>query len=274
MARYVIGDVQGCFAELQALLAKIGYSPECDRLYLVGDLVNRGPDSLAVLRWAMQERSHVATVLGNHDLHLLACHYGAADLREGDTLDETLGAPDVGDLLNWLRCQPLIIPLDDALIVHAGILPAWDEARALDLAEEVSTTLSGQHYMTFFAQMYGNKPRAWRNDLLPVERMRLAVNAFTRMRLVDTEGALDFKFKGELDNAPKGLHPWFDHPHRKLQCRRIVCGHWSALGVMLRDDVWSLDSGCVWGGKLSAICLDDGRLFQVDAQRIYQTLEE
>lgn len=273
MACYVIGDVQGCFDELQALLAEIGYAPGRDSLYLLGDLVNRGPKSLEMLRWAVRESSHVATVLGNHDLHLLARHCGAARGHASDTLDDLLCAPDVGRLLGWLRQQPLLIALDNALIVHAGILPDWDEAQAVELADDVSAMIGGQRHEAFFAQMYGNKPKTWSNDLESFDRVRFAVNVFTRMRFVDDEGALDFKFKGELEKAPPTLHPWFDHPDRKLANRRIVCGHWSALGLLMRDDLWSIDTGCVWGGRLTAVRLGDGQLFQQPALNTYQRVE-
>ncbi|MBS1155704.1 MAG: hypothetical protein H6R07_1628 [Proteobacteria bacterium] len=264
MARYVIGDVQGCFAELQALLEKIGYSAELDRLYLVGDLVNRGPASLDVLRWAYRERHHVSTVLGNHDLHLLACGTGTAKPKRGDTLDAVLQADDAPVLLNWLRSQPLLIVLEDALIVHAGILPAWDEDTAIQLADEVCAALSGDNYHWFMSHMYGNQPRSWQEGLAPLDRMRLAVNVFTRMRMVESDGALDFKFKGELVKAPAGLLPWFVHPAR-VKTRRVVCGHWSALGLFLDGNVLALDTGCVWGGQLTAVRLDDGEIFQVPA---------
>lgn len=274
MARYIVGDIQGCFTELQQLLASIKYDALQDQLFLVGDLVNRGPESLSVLRWVMQEQAHVRTVLGNHDLHLLACFLDHSQLRRLDTLDEILAAPDAHILFDWLRCQPLLIALDDVLITHAGIPPAWDEALAAGLANEVAGELSGPEYAWFLSHMYGNKPRVWNKDLEPLERMRLAVNGLTRLRMVDESGGIDFKFKGELGKQPAELLPWFEYPQRKLTGRRIACGHWSALGMMLREDVWSLDTGCVWGGQLSAIRIEDGRLFQVPAQRVYQTLAD
>lgn len=264
MARYVIGDIQGCFAELQALLEKIGYCAESDRLFLVGDLVNRGPASLEVLRWAYRERHHVSTVLGNHDLHLLACSTGAAKSKRGDTLDAVLLADDAPVLLNWLRSQPLLIVLEDALIVHAGILPAWDESTAIRLADEVGAALSGDDYSWFLSHMYGNQPSSWHAGLVSLDRMRLAVNVFTRMRMVESDGALDFKFKGELVKAPAGLLPWFKHPARR-HTRRVICGHWSALGLFQASNMLALDTGCVWGGKLTAVRLDDGAIFQVPA---------
>lgn len=273
MASYVIGDVQGCFDELMLLLQRMDFQPGKDHLYFLGDLVNRGPASLRVLRWVMAEQQHVSVVLGNHDLHLLACSVGAARCKRDDTLDEILSAPDAPDLLNWLRQQPLLLALPQGLLVHAGILPAWDEATALRLAQEVSEVLSGPGHADFLAKMYGNQPVAWDVGLGAVERMRLAVNAFTRMRLVDASGALDLKFKGELEQAPASLPAWFDYPQRALAGRRIICGHWSALGLVQRDDLWALDTGCVWGGQLSGVRLEDGALFQVPALRSYQAIE-
>lgn len=253
------------------LLKRMSYSPEHDRLYIVGDLVSRGPDSLEVLRWVMRERAHVSVVLGNHDLHLLACSVGVARNKKEDLLGQVLEAPDAAELLNWLRCQPLLMDLPEGLLVHAGVLPAWDKETALALGEEVSAVLSGPDYAHFLAHMYGNTPCAWAPGLAPMERQRLAVNAFTRMRLVDEAGALELKFKGELDRAPKGLRAWFDFPRRALAGRRIICGHWSALGLVLRDDLWALDTGCVWGGALTGVRLEDGALFQVSALRQYQS---
>lgn len=274
MARYIVGDIQGCFSELQQLLALVKYDALHDQLFLVGDLVNRGPESLSVLRWIKQEQTHVRTVLGNHDLHLLACFLDPGQLRRLDTLDEILAAPDAHILFDWLRSQPLLIALEDVLITHAGIPPAWDEALAVRLANEVTGVLSGPEHASFLSQMYGNKPRAWNENLEPLERIRLAVNGLTRLRMVDKSGGIDFKFKGELGKHPAELLPWFDFPRRKLAGRRIACGHWSALGMMLREDVWSLDTGCVWGGQLSAIRIEDGKLFQVPALQVYQTLDD
>lgn len=273
MARYIVGDIQGCFAELQQLLKLISYNPQHDQLFLLGDLVNRGPESLNVLRWAMREQSHVRIVLGNHDLHLLACFHNHVQMHKLDTLADVLVAPDVHILLEWLRCQPLLIVQHDVLITHAGIPPDWDERLAIELAEEVSATLAGPDYLWLLSKMYGNKPRVWSEGLERIERLRLAINGLTRLRMVNDYGEMDFKFKGELGKEPWSLCPWFDYPSRKLAGRKIACGHWSALGLMLRDDVWSLDTGCVWGGKLTAIRLEDGQLYQVPAQRVYQSLD-
>ena len=272
MARYVIGDIQGCWAELQELLRQIHYQPDADEIFLLGDLVNRGPDSLSVLRWAFQ--NSIRTVLGNHDLHLLAISVGAARHNRSDTLTDILAAPDRDELLDWLRRQPLLIDLPDALLVHAGILPAWDRALARSLADEVSAVLSGPDYGEFMQVMYGNTPHAWNAALSGVERWRFAVNVFTRMRMVDADGALDLDYKGELPDAPVDLAAWFDYPTRALAGQRIVFGHWSALGLMQKNDVTALDTGCIWGGALTALCLNNGRVTQAPARCAYQTISD
>lgn len=274
MARYAIGDVQGCFDELQYLLHKINYRPGQDRIFFVGDLVNRGPSSLSVLRWAWQERSHISVVLGNHDLHLLACSVDASKCKQGDTLDELLHAPDAPVLIDWLRRQPLLLVQSDCLITHAGIHPEWDERTAIALSEDVSSLLSSDNYQDFLMGMYGNEPKSWAVQLSEMDRARFAVNVFTRMRMVNRSGSLNFKFKGELERAPASLCAWFDYPTRLLSERRIVFGHWSALGLLMRDTAWALDTGCVWGGHLTAVCLDNGTLFQVQACRAYQSVCE
>lgn len=272
MARYVIGDIQGCFTELQMLLARINYRPGQDELYLLGDLVNRGPDSLSVLRWAC--RNQIPTVLGNHDLHLLAISVGASRLKKSDTLAPVLMAPDQEALLTWLRQQPLLLDLPDALLVHAGVLPSWDRRLALELSAEVAAVLQGEGFATFMHAMYGNTPHAWSASISGIERWRFAVNVFTRMRMVDADGALDLDFKGELPDAPVDLSAWFAYPGRAMAGERIVFGHWSALGLLLRQDVCAIDTGCIWGGMLTALCLDDGQITQVPALKAYQSVTD
>ncbi|AOY01546.1 symmetrical bis(5'-nucleosyl)-tetraphosphatase [Jeongeupia sp. USM3] len=269
MARFAIGDVQGCFNELQLLLDRMGFEAGRDTLYLVGDLVNRGPESAAVLRWAKTHDSAVRVVLGNHDLSLLAMSAGIGRAKQGDTFADVLGAADAPGLLDWLRQQPLLIALDDALIVHAGIWPGWNVAQALALADEVQQQLRLPDWQRGLAEMYGNQPTRWDDALQGWSRWRFVVNALTRMRFVDDAGALQLKYKGELADAPAGLHPWFDWPGREPM-PRVVCGHWSALGLRLRPELAALDTGCVWGGALTGIDLDGGALFQVAAQREYQ----
>ncbi|MDK2124024.1 symmetrical bis(5'-nucleosyl)-tetraphosphatase [Parachitinimonas caeni] len=263
MATYAIGDIQGCFRELQALVQQINFRPDQDRLYLVGDLINRGDDSLSVLRWVKQHQGSVFTVLGNHDLHLIAVHAGVGKLHKSDTLSEILEAPDCTLLIDWLRHQPLVIHTSDFLMVHAGLLPCWSVTVASELACEVEHALKAEDYRVFLQQMYGNKPTHWSNALKGEERLRLIVNAMTRMRLTTRNGGLDLSFKGELDDAPKDLCAWFDAPGRQNREHTIICGHWSALGLKLRQDLIALDTGCVWGGPLTAIRLEDRQVFQV-----------
>ncbi|MBM3117710.1 symmetrical bis(5'-nucleosyl)-tetraphosphatase [Jeongeupia naejangsanensis] len=271
MARFAVGDIQGCFDELQLLVERMGFEPGRDTLYLVGDLVNRGPDSAAVLRWAKRHDESVRVVLGNHDLSLLALSAGVGKARQGDTMAAVLEAGDSPALLDWLRLQPLLLPLEDVLIVHAGIWPGWTQQQAIALAGEVQVQLAAQNWREGLAQMYGNQPASWDETLDGWPRWRFVVNALTRMRFVDAAGALQLKFKGELTDAPAGLYPWFDWPER-ISTSRIVCGHWSALGLRVRDQLIALDTGCIWGGALTGIDLDCGRLYQVPARREYQSL--
>lgn len=267
MATYVVGDIQGCAVEFQALLDQIGFSSRTDRLILLGDLVNRGPASLAVLRWAYRHRDCVDAVLGNHDLHLLAVDAGKAKLKGKDTCADVLAAPDREALLDWLRHRPLLLTVDDYVIVHAGVLPCWELAEARDLCAEVEAELRGPRVHQLLESMYGNAPRAWSPDLQGYERWRLIINACTRMRLVDAEGALDFAFKGELADVPPGLMPWFAWPGRLCRRHTIVFGHWSALGLQVESELISLDTGCIWGRQLSAIRLEDRRVFQTPSRQ-------
>jgi bis(5'-nucleosyl)-tetraphosphatase (symmetrical) len=268
MSTYAIGDIQGCRHALDALLEKIAFDPAADRLWLVGDLVNRGPDSLGVLRWARNLGDRAITVLGNHDLHLLAVAYGRARPHKNDTLDELLAAPDADGLLNWLRQQRMAYREDNWLMVHAGLLPQWSPERALALGQEVEMMLQGHGFRTFFEDMYGNLPDFWHDGLTGHDRLRCIVNAMTRMRFCTAEGVMDLKTKGEAGGAPKGYLPWFDVPGRRSGDVRIVCGHWSALGLKIRTDLCALDSGCLWGGSLSAFRLDDGQVFQVPCREL------
>ena len=273
MARYAIGDIQGCYVELMHLLDRMAFDPQRDTLYLVGDLVNRGPASLEVLRWVTQHPACVYTVLGNHDLHLLAAAAGLSKLKPGDTLQTVLDAPELPTFVDYLRRQPLMLTLPDALVVHAGLWPGWSAQQAQHLADEVSAVLAGPDWQQFLRAMYGNQPTQWRDDLSGADRWRFVVNAMTRMRFVDADGALQLKYKGELDRAPAGLLPWFEWPQR-VTVPRVVCGHWSALGLRHNASLYALDTGCVWGGALTGVDLDAGTLFQVPAQQIYQALAD
>lgn len=270
MKTYVIGDLQGCAHEAQVLLNRIAEdAPGAARLVFVGDLINRGPESLAALqhvaRLSTESGGRIQAVLGNHDLHLLAVACGAQKMSKSDTLDEILAAPEREALIDWLRHRPLALMEKGHLLVHAGVLPQWDAATVMALAGEVEAALRGPDWTGFLAQMYGNEPDRWSEQLTGVTRLRCIVNALTRMRLCSAAGVMDFKEK-ESASAPAGsnLMPWFDVPGRRSAATPIVFGHWSALGLLLRADVVGLDSGCVWGGKLTAICLDNRTLLDVD----------
>ncbi|OGS92809.1 MAG: bis(5'-nucleosyl)-tetraphosphatase (symmetrical) [Gallionellales bacterium GWA2_59_43] len=264
MAIYAVGDVQGCHTELVGLLEAIRFDPAQDQLWLVGDLVNRGPGSLEVLRLIKSLGDSAITVLGNHDLHLLAVSTGAAELHRSDTLNELLAAPDREELLHWLRHQRLLHAEGNHVLVHAGLLPGWTVKQAAKLAREVETVLRGDDYATFFARMYGNNPHGWDDSLTGYRRLRVITNALTRMRICTPQGDMEFKFKGEQHNIPAGYLPWFDVPDRASRDATVIFGHWSALGLMLRDNAIALDTGCLWGGPMTAIRLDDRELFQVE----------
>ncbi|HEY9100771.1 symmetrical bis(5'-nucleosyl)-tetraphosphatase [Chitinimonas sp.] len=267
MSTYAVGDLQGCLQELLLLLQLVDFDPQQDRLYLVGDLVNRGPESLEVLRWVHAHRHAVRVVLGNHDLHLLAVHAGLAKNKGRDTLSAILAAPDAAMLMDWLRRQPLVQQLGKYVFVHAGLLPQWTVSQALGLSVEVQQALSGPQAQAFLAAMYGNQPLRWDEGLQGYDRLRLIVNACTRMRLLAADGSLEMEFKGELKDAPADCVAWFDAPGRLSLDATVVCGHWSALGLLVRPDVIALDTGCVWGGRLSGIRLEDGQVFQVPSRQ-------
>ena len=258
MATYAIGDVQGCFDELQALLAKVKGSKR-DRLWFVGDLVNRGPKSLEVLRFVRDLGERAVVVLGNHDLHLVAQYEGIDKLKEKDTFQDVLDASDARELVDWLRTRPMMHAEGDYAMVHAGLLPQWSVARALELGREVEAALRGREYRSFLANMYGSKPDEWRDELEGWDRLRVIVNAMTRMRFCTPEGRMDFQAKGA--KAPKGYRAWFDLRPKERQ--RLLCGHWSALGLKVTERLAALDSGCVWGGKLTALRLEDRTLHAV-----------
>lgn len=263
MATYAIGDIQGCYTSFTHLLELIGFSPSRDRLWLVGDLINRGPDSLAVLRWAKQHENSLSVVLGNHDLHTLAVAEGLVEAHRLDTLQSLLHAADGAELLAWLRGRSMAYAEGEYLMVHAGVLPQWSASRTLALAGEVEAVLRGDSYRDFFAHMYGNHPNHWEDSLHGMGRLRVITNALTRLRVCTVEGAMDFRFKGEVQDIPAGLVPWFELPHRQSADSTVVFGHWSALGLVARDNLIALDTGCLWGGQLTAMCLEDRRVFQV-----------
>lgn len=259
MATYAIGDLQGCADELRALLARMNFDRSRDRLWFVGDLVNRGPRSLETLRFVRALGDAATVVLGNHDFHLLSLAEGHAKRRADDTLDEVLAAPDAGELLHWLRQRPLLHVAQGYAMVHAGLLPQWSIEKARSLAAEVEAALRADGYREFLAHLYGAEPRCWRDDLSGWDRLRVVVNAMARLRYCTVEGEMDLSAKG--NRAPAGYRPWFDL--RPVGERPIICGHWSALGLKLSENLIALDTGCVWGGSLSALRLEDHRLFQV-----------
>jgi len=263
MAIYAIGDIQGCYSELQKILEKVSFDSTHDKLWFVGDLVNRGPDSLQVLRFVKSLGDSAVTVLGNHDLHLLAVAAGKAELHRSDTLNEVLNAPDRKELLEWLRQQRLLHAEDGYVLVHAGLLPQWSVKQAVSLAHEVEQVLRGEDYATFFEHMYGNTPHNWNADLTGYKRLRVITNAFTRMRICKPQGDMEFKFKGEVENIPSGYLPWFDLPKRKSNAATVIFGHWSALGLKLTPNIIALDTGCLWGGPMTAIRLEDRKIYQV-----------
>jgi bis(5'-nucleosyl)-tetraphosphatase (symmetrical) len=263
MAIYAIGDLQGCFFSLQQLLKKIQFNPESDRLWFVGDLVNRGSGSLEVMRWMLAHQSSVVVVLGNHDLHTLVVAEGFVSAHRGDTIQGLLDAPDAPEILSWLRRQPLIHHEHGYLMVHAGLLPEWTVEQAVGLGEEVSLALRGSNYREFLQRMYGNEPNRWQDDLAGWDRLRVITNAMTRLRVCKPDGEMEFKFKGELDHIPNGYLPWFELTQRASLNTPIIFGHWSALGLQHKNNVYSLDTGCLWGGSLSAMRLEDKQIFQV-----------
>ena len=263
MATYAIGDLQGCFFSFKELLKKIQFNPAHDRLWFVGDLINRGPGSLDVMRWIFEHQSSVVTVLGNHDLHTLVVAEGFVSAHRSDTIQSLLDAPDAPELLGWLRQQALVHFEHDYLMVHAGLLPEWTVDQALTLAAEVKVALQAPNYREFLKHMYGNDPKCWDDGLTGWDRLRVITNAMTRLRICSTKGEMEFKFKGELENIPNGYQPWFDLTQRASVNTPIVFGHWSALGLQHKNNVYSLDTGCLWGGHLSAMRLEDRKIFQV-----------
>jgi bis(5'-nucleosyl)-tetraphosphatase (symmetrical) len=259
LARYAIGDIQGCLDPLQSLLKRLHFSPDRDQLLLVGDLVNRGPQSREVLRYVRSLGAAARTVLGNHDLHLLALHHDPDRRpRGGDTLDEVLAAPDRDVLLDWLIDQPLVI--DDAqngdLLLHAGVIPEWSRTDTLANARAAERALRAAP-RAFVTAMYGNKPERWQDAHTPMEKHRFTVNVLTRLRYCHADGRIDLKMKDAPGAARGPWLPWFEHVGRRLRDRRIVCGHWSTLGLVRRMDLLALDTACVWGGALTAVNLDD-----------------
>ncbi|WP_395453197.1 symmetrical bis(5'-nucleosyl)-tetraphosphatase [Acidovorax delafieldii] len=278
MALYCIGDIQGCDDALGRLLDTIGFSASRDTVYLLGDLVNRGPDSAAVLRRCMQQGDAIRCLLGNHDLHLLAAAHGARKPSRRDTLASVLDAPDRSALLEWLRHQPLARAHEHAgqtlLMVHAGVVPAWTPTDTLERAQEVHAVLGSPDLPAFLHSMYGNTPDHWSDTLTGTDRLRVIVNALTRMRFCSSDGVMDFESTESASTAPEGLMPWFDVPGRRTAGTLMAFGHWSTLGWLNRSELLGLDTGCVWGGCLSAVrfgtTLADRELLQVHCEQAQQ----
>lgn len=271
-ATYVIGDVQGCLAPLQQLLQRIWQRDADAQILFAGDLVNRGPDSLGVLRLVreLQLQGRADSVLGNHDLHLLALAEGLRQAHPSDTLSELLAAADAAELLNWLRQRPLALhtqtSCSEFLLVHAGVYPTWDVQQTLACAAEVEQQLRSPAYRELLANMYGNQPARWRDDLSGWPRYRAIINALTRMRFCSAEGEMEFASKDNAATAPTGYAPWFDLP-RQTAHMLMLCGHWSTLGLLQRENVIALDTGCVWGGQLTALAVDSRQLIAVACEQ-------
>lgn len=257
MAIYAIGDVQGCFAELGLLLDKLRFDPAADRLWFAGDLVNRGPQSLETLRFVRSLGEAAVAVLGNHDLHLLAVAQGVSTPKQRDTFGDVLGAPDRDELLDWLRRRPLIHHGGGFYLIHAGLPPQWTMDAAVRLAAEAEAVLRGDRHGDFVRNMYGDKPDLWSDDLTSFARIRFVINCLTRLRYCCIDGRVDFKQKGRPGGQPAGLVPWFQAPKRQSEGARILFGHWSTLGFYEGNGVVCLDSGCLWGGELTAVRLDE-----------------
>ena len=262
MTIYAVGDLQGCLQPLKNLLEQVDFNPQKDTLWCTGDLINRGPESLEALRFIHALGDACITVLGNHDLHLLAVAHGFADCKAGDTLHDILQAPDKDTLLHWLRHRPLIHHEHGYTLVHAGIAPHWSLQQAISLASEVESVLQSDNFSDFLANMYGNQPNQWQDKLSGFDRLRLICNYFTRMRFCTVEGALDLANKGSPDQASAGTMPWFLVPNRAMLGENIIFGHWAALEAQSNTpNIYALDSGCVWGKKMTLMRLEDHALF-------------
>lgn len=270
MSTYAIGDIQGCHTEFIRLLEKLAFDPAHDQLWLAGDLVNRGPNSLEVLRLVKDLGDAATVVLGNHDLHLLALAAGNLKHAKKSTLNAVLAAPDHEALLHWLRHRPLLHHDPDKALtmIHAGLPPCWDLAQARQYANELETVLRSEDYRDFLLEMYGNHPEHWSPELTGMERLRFITNCFTRLRFCAPDGRLALKEKGEIGTQSEGLMPWFQMPARRTRADRIIFGHWSTLGFWEGDNTWAIDSGCLWGGSLTALVLDEEpmRTVQLDCE--------
>ncbi len=260
MTTWVIGDIHGCRRTLELLLERIGWRPGRDELWLVGDLVNRGPSSLEVLRWAADNRDSINVVLGNHDLHLLSRAAGVAKARKGDTLDEVLEAPDRDDLLEWLRGRPLVHRLGPFVMVHAGLMPEWNIERTCALADAAAERLAGPGHRKLLRALTARRKKGWSGDLEEDLQLAAAMAVFTRIRMVDADDRAQLGYSGLPGDAPAGWRPWFETSAVRRQGYALVFGHWAMLGYFRDHDVACVDSGCVYGGSLTALRLRDGKV--------------
>lgn len=270
MTTYAVGDVQGCHPQLLELINRAESTSTEPTFVFLGDLVNRGPRSLLTLKYIRTLRNRAKVTLGNHDLHLLAAAHNIRKPHQADTLAEILNAPERNELLDWLRQQPLALFENGYLFVHAGVVPQWTSEQTIELAHEVETVLRGPHWVDFLREMYGNSPAKWNDALSGIDRLRCIVNALTRIRFCTPDGTMEFTTKEGSGADLAGHMPWFDVPGRKTENVTVVFGHWSTLGLMMRPNLIGLDTGCVWGGKLSAINLENRRLIQVDCPQYQQ----
>ena len=272
MSTYAIGDLQGCYQPLEDLLNHLNFDASQDALWFTGDLVNRGPDSLKTLRYVKQLGERAITILGNHDLHLLAVAEGVKQAKNADSLAHVLQADDCDELLHWLRHRPVLY--DDKelgyTMIHAGLPPQWTADQTHQYARELESVLQGADYKKFFKHMYGNSPNKWSPKLKHYDRLRFITNCFTRLRFCKKDGALCLQAKGPLGSQPANCQPWFEHPERKSQSMNLVFGHWSALGIYQSKGINALDSGCVWGNRLTAMRLEDKKLFSVQCPEYHE----
>ena len=257
MATYAIGDLQGCYSELKQLLTQVKFDPQYDQLWFVGDLVNRGPQSLETIQYVRSLGESAKCVLGNHDIHLIACHCGVQSCKPKSSLNQILQDEHADEIIHWLRHQPLLHTDSNInwVMVHAGFLPQWTLPIAQDCAQQVEQQLRSDHYVEFLTQAYGNQPNHWQAEMPDVDRWRVTLNAFTRLRLCDQNGSMDFDYKGPLGEQAEHLHAWFDIA-RESESTNIIFGHWSALGLKNRKNLLALDTGCLWGNQLTAARID------------------
>ena len=275
MATYAIGDIQGSYKEFRQLLDLINLNSN-DNLWLVGDIVNRGPDSLLLLRFLRTISDKVIIVLGNHDIHLLMVAGGYANAQSGDTLQGILNAPDRDELLHWLRNQRLLHISEEYVLVHAGLLPSWSVAQAAELAKEAESFIQNSDRsipLKLSPHLYGNYPSQWDSSLKGYDRIRVIINALTRMRICTSKGRMNLSFKGHAGEIPVGYFPWFDVPNRVSKEATVICGHWSALSLQVKSNLIALDTGCIWGGSLTAIRLEDREIFQIPCAKRFEEIK-